>query len=392
MSKNYDFSGVVDRRGTDSFKYDALKMIFGSDDLLPLWVADTDFRTPDFIMEAIRKRLEHDILGYTFRGEGFSRSISSWLHHYYGTTVPEGWISFTPGVVSAVTVAVMAFTQPGDRVIVQPPVYFPFYESITGSERRVTLNPLKLHDGRYHFDLADLEAKIDERTTMLILCSPHNPGGMVWTRDELEALARICSRHNIMVVSDEIHSDLVYAGHRHTPWWMVSEETARHSVVCMAPSKTFNIAGLSTSYTIIPNPDIRRKFDALVQTLHIGTGNIPGTIALEAAYTHGHDWLRQMMAYVEENYGFLEEFMAARLPRVKVMKPEATFLVWLDFREYGMDDRQLSEFLVREAGIALNNGARFGIGGDGWQRINIGCPRKVLTEGLERMAAAFARV
>ena len=386
------FDEIVDRRGTDSFKYDALKMIFGSEDLLPLWVADTDFRTPDFIMEAIRSRMEHEILGYTFRGEGFSKSIINWISAHYGSPIPKGWISFTPGVVSAVTVAVMAFTQPGDKVVVQPPVYFPFYESITGSGREVTLNPLKLKEGRYHFDLEDLEAKIDSHTTMLILCSPHNPGGMVWKREELEVLAEICHRHRIMVVSDEIHSDLIFSGHRHTPWWMVSEEAARHAIVCMAPSKTFNIAGLSTSFTVIPDPEIRKKFDALVQTLHIGTGNIPGTVALEAAYTHGHEWLSQMMAYVEENYSFLEQFMAARLPRVKVMKPEATFLVWLDFREYGMDDRQLSEFLVREAKIALNNGARFGAGGDGWQRINIGCPRSVLKEGLERMALAFGRI
>lgn len=392
MKKRYDFDLITHRRGSDCIKYDALKNIFGCDDLLPLWVADTDFPTPDFIMEAIKKRLEHEVLGYTFRGEGFYRSIIRWLEEGYGTTVPKGWISFTPGVVSAVTVAVMAFTLPGEKVILQPPVYFPFFESISGTGRVITENPLKLEEGRYHFDLEDLEAKIDGDTRMLILCSPHNPGGMVWKREELEALAEICLRHDILVVSDEIHSDLVFTSHTHTPWWMVSEPAARNSIVCMAPSKTFNIAGLSTSYTIIPNQEIRRKFDALLQTLHITLGNIPGTVALEAAYTHGRAWLGEMMAYVEENYRFLEDFIAMELPRVKVMKPESTFLVWLDFRDYGMDDRQLTDFLVQRAGVALNNGARFGTGGHGWQRLNIGCPRSLLKDGLEKMALAFGHL
>ena len=392
MKKRYDFDLITDRRGSDCIKYDALKNIFGCDDLLPLWVADTDFPTPDFIMEAIRKRLEHEVLGYTFRGEGFYRSIIHWVEKSYGTTLPEGWISFTPGVVSAVTVAVMAFTQPGEKVILQPPVYFPFFESISGTGRVITENPLKLEGGRYHFDLENLEAVIDGNTRMLILCSPHNPGGMVWKREELEALGEICARHNIMVVSDEIHSDLVFEGHTHTPWWMVSESAARNSIVCMAPSKTFNIAGLSTSFTIIPNQEIRKKFDALLQTLHITLGNIPGMVALEAAYTHGREWLQQFMAYVEENYLFTEQFIADHLPRIRVMKPEATFLVWLDFRDYGWNDRQLSEFLARKAGVALNNGARFGFGGEGWQRLNIGCPRSLLKDGLERMALAFGHL
>ena len=390
--KKYDFDEVIDRRGTGSIKYDALKRIFGSDDLLPLWVADTDFRTPEFIMEALRRRLEHEVLGYSFRTEGFYRSIQDWIRGRYATTISEGWISFTPGVVSAVTTAVMAFTKPGDKVVVQPPVYFPFYKSIAGSGREIMLNPLKLHENRYYFDLEDLEARIDDHTTMLILCSPHNPGGMVWKRQELEALSEICQRHHLMVVSDEIHSDLIFSGQVHTPWWTVSEEAARHAIVCMAPSKTFNMAGLSTSYAIIPDPEIHSKFEALLQTLHITNGNIPGTIALEAAYTQGQQWLEQMMAYVEENYHYLEKVLATRLPRVKLIKPEATFLVWLDFRDYGMDDKQLSEFLIARAKVGLNNGARFGAGGEGWQRINIGCPRSVLKEGLKRMADAFDRL
>ena len=228
------------------------------------------------------------------------------------------------------------------------------------------------------------------RTKMFLLCNPHNPGGMVWKPEELKSLADFCTLNNIMVVSDEIHSDLLFPGQRHTPWPLVTEQSGLNSMVCMAPSKTFNVAGLSTSFTVIPDSRLKKVFDSLMNTLHINTGNIPGKVALEAAFTFGEAWLDQLMVYVEGNYRFLEDFLAARLPQVSVMKPEATFLVWLDFRAYGMNDRELSRFLVEKAGVGLNNGARFGTGGDGFQRLNIACPRSVLQEGLERISAAFS--
>ena len=280
----YNFDEIVDRRGTDCIKYDALPMFFGADDLLPLWVADMDFRTPVFIMDAIRKRLEHEVLGYTFRNESFSNSIIDWVKARHNWQVSPEWISFSPGVVAAVTASVMSLTAPGDKVIVQPPVYFPFFECVRGVKRRLVENPLKLVDGRYYFDLEDLEAKIDSKTKMLILCSPHNPGGMVWKREELEALAEICIRHNIIVVSDEIHADLLFDGQLHTPYAMLSEEAAQSTVVCMAPSKTFNLAGLSTSFVVIPNPVLLKSYEKLIRTMHINMGNIPGAVALEAAY------------------------------------------------------------------------------------------------------------
>jgi cysteine-S-conjugate beta-lyase len=390
--KKYDFDEIVDRSGTDCIKYDALPHFFGADDILPVWVADTDFRTPDFIMEAIRKRLEHEVLGYTFRGKPFYNSIIQWVKQRHNWDIQKEWISFSPGVVSALTVAVMSFTGPGDKVVVQPPVYFPFFESIRGMNRVIVENPLKLTPGRFYFDLEDLEKKTDGGTPMLILCSPHNPGGMVWKKEELEAVAEICSRKNILVVSDEIHADLLFNGQKHTPWAMVSEQAASNSIICMAPSKTFNIAGLSTSFVVIPNPVLRKSFNKQMQTLHIDMGNIPGTVALEAAYTKGEEWSKQMMEYVEGNFIFLEEFFTVHLPKVKVMKPEATFLVWLDFREYGLNDRQLSEWLIGKAKVGLNNGARFGTGGDGFQRINIGCPRQVLKNALERIYNAFTTI
>lgn len=388
----YNFDEIIDRRGTNCIKYDGLPFFFGANDILPVWVADMDFRTPSFIMEAIRKRLEHEILGYTFRGDGFSQSIINWLQTRHNWKVEKEWISFSPGVVSAITAMVIAFTEPGDKVIVQTPVYFPFFESVRGMKRRLVENPLKLKDGRYYFDLDDFEAKIDEKTKMLILCSPHNPGGMVWKRHELEALSEICKRNNILVVSDEIHSDLIFEGNTHIPFPMASEDAAQISVVCMAPSKTFNLAGLSTSFVVIRDPEKMKIYEKLMRTLHIHMGNIPGTIALEAAYTYGAEWLNQMMEYVEGNYRFLADFMKNNLPEVNVMKPEATYLVWMDFRAFGMNDKQLNKFLVEKAKVGLNNGGRFGRNGDGFMRINIGCPRSVVEEALTRIHKAFREI
>lgn len=387
--RKYNFDEIIDRRGTDCIKYDALPQFFGADGLLPVWVADMDFRTPDFVMNAVRKRLEHEILGYTFRGDSYHEAIQGWLKRRHNWEVRREWISFSPGVVSALTMAVMAFTQPGEKVVVQPPVYFPFYESVRGSKRRIVENPLKLVDGRYCFDLEDLEQKIDDQTKMLLLCSPHNPGGMVWSRTELEALYDVCASRNVLVVSDEIHADLLYPGQVHTPFAAVSEKAAQNSIVCMAPSKTFNLAGLSTSFVVIPNPELMKEYERLLRTLHVNMGNIPGAVALEAAYTSGDDWLNQLMEYVEGNYRFLENFFLENLPEVKVMKPEATFLVWLDFRAYGMKDKELNRFIVEKARVGLNNGGRFGTGGDGFMRINLGCPRSVLAEALTRLKNAF---
>ena len=391
MSK-YNFDEIIPREGTNCIKYDARRQIFKSAGVLPLWVADTDFRTPDFITDAIKKRTEHEIFGYTFKPDSYYNSIIYWMQRRHNWAVKKEWISSSPGVVAGLTLAVEAFSNPGDGVVVQPPVYFPFFSCVKGTGRKMVQNPLKIENGRYTFDFHDLKSKITKETRLLMLCNPQNPGGMVWKAEELEELSSICIDNNIIIISDEIHSDLIYKGNRHIPVSMVSEETAQNSVVLMAPSKTFNVAGLATSVVIIPD---RKKFELYEKALnlgHLGMGNIFGSVALEAAYTYGDEWLEELLEYLWNNFLYLENFFKNNLPKVKVMKPEATYLIWLDFREYGMDDSELTKFIVRKAKVGLNNGARFGIEGDGWMRLNIGCPRSILTEGLERLVNAFSGI
>lgn len=387
--KKYNFNEIIHREGTNCIKHDALQVFFKSDDILPLWVADMDFKTPDFIVNAIKKRAEHEVYGYTFRPESYYQAVIGWMSRMHGWDIEKNWISFSPGVVAGITFAIETFTKPGDEVIVQPPVYFPFFESVKGTGRKMVENPLKLENGRYTFDLVDLKAKITSQTKMLLLCNPQNPGGMAWKEDELVELATICLEHGILMVSDEIHSDLVYEPHRHIPLATLSAEVAKNSIICMAPSKTFNVAGLASSVVIIPDRTKFRRYERAINVGHIGMGNIFGSVALEAAYAHGYDWLQQLKDYLWENYLLLEGFMEKYLPRVKVMKPEATYLIWLDFSDYGMNDEELMKFTVEKARVALNNGGRFGTGGDGWLRFNIGSPRSMVAEGLERLKGAF---
>lgn len=388
----YNFDEIIPREGTNSLKWDAREQFFKSNDVLPLWVADMDFKTPDFIVAAIKKRTEHEIYGYTFKPESYFNSIINWIKRRHNWEIKKEWISFSPGVVAGLTFAIETFSKPGDGVIVQPPVYFPFFDSVKGTKRKLVENPLKVENGRYTFDYEDLKSKIDENTKLLLLCNPQNPGGMVWTREELTELTKICLENKIMIVSDEIHSDLVYNDYKHIPLPTISDEVAQNTVVCMAPSKTFNVAGLSTSIVIIPNKTNFARYERVLNVGHVGMGNIFGSVALEAAYTHGDEWLDQLLAYLWDNYLLLENFIKTNLPKVKVMKPEATYLIWLDFREYGMKDKELFGFATEEAKVGLNNGGRFGTGGDGWLRINIGCPRSILEEALERLKMAFGKL
>lgn len=386
--KHYNFDEIIERRGTDCVKYDMLDTIFGNGDALPLWVADTDFRVPDFIMDALRRRMDHEILAYSYRPDSYFASIINWMDRKHGWKIDKNMITSSPGVVSAVTMLIMALSEPGDKVIVQPPVYFPFFSCIKGSGRMMAENPLVIKDGRYTFDFENLQKIINPQTKLLILCSPHNPGGMVWKMEELAELSRICTENGIVIISDEIHADLVFSGYKHIPIPMVSERIAMNSVVLMAASKTFNIAGLSTAFVIIPNIKLRVKYERILHTIHIDSGNIFGNIATEAAYRNGDEWLSQLMTYLEDNYRSLETFLTARLPQVKIMKPEATFLVWLDFSAYNLSERQLGKILI-DGGVALNNGTRFGTGGDGYFRLNFACPRAVLEEGLIKIEKAL---
>lgn len=388
--KTYNFDEIIHREGTNCIKYDGRKMIFKSEDVLPLWVADMDFKTPDFIVDAIKHRLDHEIFGYTFRPESYFNSVIGWMKRRHDWEVRREWISFSPGVVAGLTFAIETFSNPGDGVVIQSPVYFPFFDCVKGTRRKIVENPLKTVNGRYTFDFEDLKSKIDINTKILLLCNPQNPGGMVWKREELEELAFICLNNNILVVSDEIHADLIFGGQKHIPLAAISEEMSQNCIICMAPSKTFNLAGLSTSIVIIPDKRKFASYERVLNVGHIGMGNIFGTLALEAAYTYGDKWLMELLEYIESNYRYLEQFLLDELPRVKAMKPEATYLVWLDFRDYGMKDKELTEFITLHAKVGLNNGARFGKGGDGFMRINIGCPFSVLKEALVRLKNAFA--
>ncbi len=388
--KKYNFDEIVSREGTNSIKYDARERFFGSKDVLPLWVADMDFRTPDFIVEAIKKRAEHEIFGYTFRDDSYFNSIIGWMKRRHNWEIKKEWISFSPGVVAGLTFGIEAFSKPGDGVVVQPPVYFPFFDCVKGTKRKLIENPLKIENGRYTFDFEDLKAKIDKKTKLLLLCNPQNPGGTVFTKEELTELATICLENKIMVISDEIHSDLIFKGHTHVPFASLSEKIAQNCMVSMAPSKTFNVAGFSSSIVIIPNKSKFVRYERAISVAHLYMGNIFGSVAMEAAYTHGDEWLDQMLAYLSENYKLLENFFETKLPKVKVMKPESTYLIWLDFSKYGMKNTELMKFTIENAKVGLNDGGRFGTGGDGWLRINIGCPRSVLMEALERLEKAFS--
>lgn len=386
--KIYNFDELIDRTNTNCIKYDARKAFFGNADVLPLWVADMDFRTPDFIVDAIKKRAEHEIFGYTFRPESYTQSIVTWLKHRHNWEIKPEWISFSPGIVAGLTLAIEAFSKSGDGVIIQPPVYFPFFDSVKGTGRELIENPLRLENGRYYFDLADLKKKITPKTKLLLLSNPHNPGGMAWNENELTALAQICLENKVLIISDEIHSDLIFEGFIHTPLAGISEEIAQNCVVCMAPSKTFNTAGLTTSFLVIPNKRHLIAYERVMRLPHLHMGNIFGTIALEAAYTHGDEWLAQLIHYLQENYALLEQFLMENLPVVKVMRPEATYLIWIDFSVFGLSDELLNQKLL-DSGVRLNRGVQFGKQGSGFMRMNIGCPRSVLQEALLRIKKAF---
>jgi cysteine-S-conjugate beta-lyase len=384
----YNFDETIDRKNTASVKWDFTGKFIGTSDLLPMWVADMDFRTPDFIVNAVRKRAGHEVFGYTMRPESYYSSIVDWVNKKHNWQIEKDWIVFSPGVVPAVNMAVMAYSKPGEKIIVQPPVYFPFFSAVTKNGRKLVYNPLKLMDGRYYMDFDDLERKIDNETRMLILCNPHNPGGSAWTADELIRLGDLCLRNNLILVSDDIHSDLVFDPFRHTVAANLSNKLAKITITMMAPSKTFNLAGMSTASVIISNASLRKRFQAMIDKLHIGMGNIFGMVASEAAYTHGEDWLRQLMDYLHGNIIFISDFLKENLPDVQMIQPEATYLVWLDFRKLGLSSEKLNQLIRDKAKLGLNDGTMFGPGGEGFQRMNAACPRVYVEEAMRRLQLA----
>lgn len=387
--KLYNFDEIVNRNGTDCVKYDGIANAFnGKTGLIPLWVADMDFKTPDFIIDAIKKRCEHPIFGYTFSDESYWKSIVTWLKYKYNWEADKEWITYIPGIVKGIGFAVQCFTNPGDKIIIQPPVYHPFRIVPEAMKREIVYNPLKETDGVYEMDFDNLENVIDCDCKMLILSNPHNPGGVVWSKETLIRLAEICSRYGILVVSDEIHAEMTYPTHRHYPFATVSEKAKNCSVTFMAPSKTFNIAGIVSSYTIVPNEQIRKEFFEFLEAGELNSGTIFAYTATTAAYTYGAEWLQQMRSYVIENVDYVEDYLKKNIPQIRMLRPQASFLIWLDCRGLGLSQHDLVSLFEDKAKLALNDGSMFGPGGEGHMRLNIGCPRSVLAEAMEALKKA----
>ncbi len=389
---HYDFDKPIDRKNTDSVKYDYAGEYFGTPDLIPMWVADMDFRTPDFIMEAIRKRTEHEILGYSIRPDSLYQAIINWYGKRQGWNMERDWILFSPGVVAALSIAVNAFTREGEKVIVQPPVYHPFFSVVRDNKRELVYNGLIEEEGYYRMDLDGLRKKLDRDTKLLLLCHPHNPVGRVWSPEELRELAVLCLENNILIVSDEIHSDLVFPPHVHTPLSTLGEEIADITISCVAASKTFNLAGLSSSAVVISNEKLRHSFNREIAKGHLFMGNIFGTVAMEAAYSQGEEWLGQLLAYLKGNAEMLTRYLEANLPGIRVRSPEATYLAWLDMKSYGLKGKKLRDFMIREARIGCNDGPTFGPGGSGFQRMNFACPRSTLKNALDQLKKAVEKI
>lgn len=387
----YNFDEIIDRKGTAAYKIELCNWRFGTDDVLPLWVADMDFRTPDFVMNAILRRCEHEILGYTIKNQEFYAPIIDWVQYKHQWEVNPRWIGFVPGIVPAMAVSVLAFTNPGDKVIVQSPVYPPFYNVVENNKRQLAINELLLIDGQYRMNMEELRTlAADPECKLLLLCSPHNPGGRVWSTQELQEVVEICAENNVIVVSDEIHADLVLPGYKHVPFATVSENAKQNSITLMAPSKTFNIAGLGSSSFIIPNPELFTTFSRQLQALEFAGGNIFAFVATKAAYEHGADWLNQLIEYIQGNVDFVDSYLKENIPQVKAIIPQASFLVWLDFSGLGLTDDEVEELLVKKAKIGLNPGRSFGKGGEGFHRLNIGHSRLQLKQALDNLKNAIA--
>lgn len=384
----YNFDRVIDRRHTDSIKWSRNEKLFGDADVIAAWIADMDFESPVSVIEALRARAAHGIYGYAVRPPEFATTLANWMHKRHHWQIKPEWVSYSPGVVTGLALAVLAFTQPGDKIIIQPPVYPPFFTVVRNNGRQLVLNPLQVVDGAYRMDLDDLERQIDARTKLLILCSPHNPVGRVWTRDELIALGEVCLKKNVLILSDEIHCDLILRGMHHTPLASLSDALAQNTLTFVAPSKTFNLPGLYTAAAIIPNARLRAQFEAVRNDLGLEGSNIFGIAGFVAAYQHGEEWLDQLLVYLHANLEFLQDYFKKFIPRLRLNYPEGTYLAWLDCRALGLDDAGLRTWMYKRARVAMNEGHMFGEQGRGFVRLNFACPRATLEEIARRIAAA----
>lgn len=389
----YDFDKTIDRKHTGSLKHDALRKMFGRDDLLPFWVADMDFPTPPFIVEALKKRLEHPVLGYTLEPDEYWPAVARWIKEHHGWDVERKWMTYIPGVVKGIGMAVNVFSQPGDKIIIQSPVYHPFRLVPQENGREVVFNPLIKHsDGSYEMDFGQLERIADERCKLFILANPHNPIGITWKKETLKRLADFCHERHIIVISDEIHCDLALFGNKHIPFASVSDKAAECSITFGAPTKTFNMAGVVSSYAIVPNGDIRQRFFSWLEANELNAPTMFAPIATIAAFTQGEAYRRELIAYIEGNIRFTEDYCRQYIPDVRPIRPQASYLVWLDCRALHLDHDSLIDLFVNKARLALNDGAMFGQEGEGFMRFNVGTQRKTIEQGLEQLRDAIAQL
>ena len=386
MSK---FEEIIDRKGSFSVKWDLTKTVFGKDDVLPMWVADMDFLPPEPVLEALGNRLKHGIFGYTFVGDETADSIKEWVQKRHGWEIETTWLQYSPGVVPAISTIIQALTAPGDKVLVQSPVYTPFFSLVEDNDREIVNARLEYHEGRYSIDFHAFEESLKTGVKLFLLCNPHNPSGRVWKKEELSKIAELCKKYNVLIVSDEIHSDLVFKNHTHTPLASLHETFREMTITCIAPSKTFNLAGLQASAMITSNPEIREKIAAIHKRQGFFTLNTLGIKGMEAAYRHGEPWLEEILDYLQDNVTVTKEFIAKQLPDLQVVEAEGTYLLWIDCTKLNLSDDELKNRLLDKGKLALEPGTKYGPGGEGFVRMNIACPRETLMDGLERLRTAL---
>lgn len=384
----YNFDKVIDRKGSGCFKWDTLEETYGDRDILPMSVADMDFKSADEIIAALKNRVDHGIFGYNCSTNSFFDSIINWAKKRYGWNIEKEWIVITPGVVSGLNICIRALTKESDGIVIQPPVYAPFFNVINKNNRTLITNPLIIKGGKYSINFMDLEIKL-KTAKALILCSPHNPVGRVWSKDELKKITKLCIENNVLIISDEIHCDLILKGFKHTNIASISEEAKMNSVTFIAPSKTFNLPGLYTSVAIIPNEEIRNKVKNKLSEMHMDNIHIFGAVSLEAAYNHGEKWLEEVLVYIEKNIDYVIDYVKRNIPEIKIIRPEGTYLLWLDFRELGLSQEKLNELMIKKGKVFLLPGSAFGKEGTGFLRLNVGCPRVTVYEALKRIEKAI---
>ncbi|MFB6467557.1 MalY/PatB family protein [Cytobacillus sp. Hz8] len=386
----YDFNQPINRLNTSSVKWELTKEIFGTSDILPMWVADMDFAPPIEVKEAIQNRVNHGIFGYTFAKASVSEAIQGWVKKRHGWDIELSWIKFHSGVVPAISTTIQALTKPGDKIMLQSPVYTPFFTMIEKNEREVVNCPLQLSNHRYEIDFSQMEECLQSGVKLFLLCNPHNPGGRAWTESELRQIAELCKKYHCLILSDEIHSDLIFKPNRHISIASLDESYQDFILTCLAPTKTFNIAGLQASAILIPNPDQRKSFEDTLAKQGLHGLNLFGLTALEASYRYGEEWLEQLLEYLTDNLETAKSFISKQIPEISLVEPDGTYLLWLDCRKLGLSDLELKNQLLQKGKLGLEPGPKFGPGGEGFVRMNIACTKATLLDGLERLKLSFS--